>query len=371
MKNKIIIPALISIALFSIHPHNMNVKSESNLKNPDTSKFEQVFFLGLQGNITNVLSYLDTLHDENLTERQTEIKQKYYSRFRNNDENYKFITTDIEVIDLMKLYHNYWRGALLDNSLIKQFDSSLTKSVTGFLKKNYNNIINKSEQDLNENFPEYLQEYLLTRRIYAAAGKTGMFFDLLLHAKETEIIYDVTTPEDTIKVKVVFMEDIISNGWEDYATLGKYYPGGWATTDALFCVKESYDLGSENFLVSYLKHEGKHFADYKQFPKLGGTDLEYRAKLVELSEAKTSLYILINFFSRNAKYDRQNPHGFANFCILRDLSHLIFNGELVTDTEKWKTIAFDEINKQATYLLKKNTEDLKQAGAETVIDYIK
>jgi len=142
MKNKIIIPALISIALFSIHPHNMNVKSESNLQNPDTSKFEQVFFLGLQGNITNVLSYLDTLHDENLTERQTEIKQKYYSRFRNNDENYKFITTDIEVIDLMKLYHNYWRGALLDNSLIKQFDSSLTKSVTGFLKKNYNNIIN-------------------------------------------------------------------------------------------------------------------------------------------------------------------------------------------------------------------------------------
>jgi len=371
MKNNVIIHAFISTALISLQVQNISSEILMETNNTDTLKFEQVFLLGLQGNIPGALSLLDSLESGNLTDRQKSLKQKFYARFRTKDENYDFNIKDIEIIKLIKIYQNYWRSALLDNLLLEQLDSSLSKSVTGFLKNNYTAIKDKTEIDLSENFPQYLQEYLQTKGIFSAAGKTGMFFDLLLHAKETGIIYDVTTPEDTIKVKVIFMEDIISNGWEDYATFGKYYPGGWATNDALYCVKESYDLESENFLVSYLKHEGKHFADYRQFPKLGGTDLEYRAKLVELSEAKTTLYSLINFFSRNAKYDRQNPHGFANFCVLRDLSKLVFNEDLVNDIEKWKTISVDDINNQAIILLKKNTAELIRAGAENVTDYIK
>jgi len=85
--------------------------------------------------------------------------------------------------------------------------------------------------------------------------------------------------DEELKVKVVLMTDFATLGWEEYATLGTYYPGGWATDDALYCVKDAYDLNSETFLVSYLAHESRHFSDYKLFDKkLSGAELEYRAK---------------------------------------------------------------------------------------------
>lgn len=270
----------------------------------DSTRFESVYLLGLQGNIHDALHLLDSLDNTKLTKKQSRLKQRYYSRFRDMDEKYDLKTNDVQIIELMKIYRGYWQKVLNDNSLLTKNDSLLTNQVIGFLKANYKTINNKTDDDLHENFTECLRAYLLSKGIHAATGKTGIFFDLLMHSKESEVIYDVTTPEDTLKVKVVFMEDILSNGWEDYATFGKYYPGGWATTDALYCLKESYDLNSEKFLVSYLKHEGKHFADYKSFPKLTGADLEYRAKLVELSSAKTSLYELIKFFTNNSIYDR-------------------------------------------------------------------
>lgn len=337
----------------------------------DTLKFEQVFLKGLMGNIPEALVFLDTIDASTLTERQQKIKQQYYARFRTKDEVYTYKTGNALIRELINIYINYWQKALIDNNSIENYDNELADSAAEFLNKNYSIVSNKPIHDVKDNFPQYMQEYLKTKGLYAATGKTGMFYDLLIHAKETEVFYDVTTPEDTIKVKVVFMEDIISNGWEEYATFGKYYPGGWATTDALFCVKESYDLESEKFLVSYLKHEGKHFADYKLFPKLGGTDLEYRAKLVELSSAKESLFNLIKFFSKNARYDKQNPHGFANFCVIRDLSRLAFSEDIVTDMKKWEEISPDVINGYAVSLLKKNTAELKKAGAEIITDYIK
>ena len=371
MKNKILIMALISTALISLQIQSSESSYEPDLNSADTSKFEQVFILGLQGDLTATLKFLDTLSDSSLTQRQADIRQKIYSRYKQLNEDYKFISKDSTINKLIGIYLNYWRNALLDNSSFEKYDVELTREVTGFLRENYPEVSNASETDINEKFPQYLQDYLMTKRIFAATGKTGMFFDLLLHGKESEVIYEVTIPEEKINVKVVFMEDVISNGWEDYATFGKYYPGGWATSDALYCIKESYDLNSENFLVSYLKHEGKHFADYKLFPKLTGADLEYRAKLVELSAAKVNLYSLIKFFSMNSIYDKQNPHGFANFCVIRDLTKQLFGTEMETDIEKWKTISTDNINNAAAILLKQNTNNLKKAGAETVSEFIK
>ena len=43
-------------------------------------------------------------------------------------------------------------------------------------------------------------------------------------------------------------------------------------------------------MISYLAHESRHFEDYQLFPKLKSADLEYRAKLTELSMANETLY---------------------------------------------------------------------------------
>jgi hypothetical protein len=160
----------------------------------------------------------------------------------------------------------------------------------------------------------------------------------------------------------VFMDDFITLGWEEFATLEMHYPGGWATPQELYCVKSAYDLKSELFLVSYLAHESRHFADYKLFPKLRSTDLEYRAKLTELSLAKTSLYQLIEFFIANANGRSENGHSVANYCVIRDLSKSLFNIEFEKDISKWKQLSPAVINKGAAEILRANTKTLQSMG---------
>jgi hypothetical protein len=216
-----------------------------------------------------------------------------------------------------------------------------------------------------------LQGFLETRGLYAATGRTGAFLDLLVHARETEVHYPVTTPEDTLVVKVIFMDSVLSNGWEGFATFDTYYPGGWATSDALYCAQASYDTTSEQFHVSYLAHEGKHFADYKRFPKLQGPDLEYRAKLVELAIADRSLQGLLTFFLRNSGTDEGNPHAFANRCVMRDLARKLHGKELVDDPKAWAQLPRERVNGAARALLVKNTAALELAGARQVERFIR
>ncbi len=58
-------------------------------------------------------------------------------------------------------------------------------------------------------------------------------YDLLVWRTEKDTTYSFAVNKDRLTVKVVFMDDFITLGWEEYATLGKLYPGGWATDQAL------------------------------------------------------------------------------------------------------------------------------------------
>jgi hypothetical protein len=166
------------------------------------------------------------------------------------------------------------------------------------------------------------------------------------------------------------MDDFITVGWEEYATLGIAYPGGWSTREALFCVRKAYDLKSEDFLISYLCHEGRHFMDYKLFPRLTSADLEYRAKLTELSLLKEELIETIELFINNANYESENGHSVANYCVIRDLSKALFKVDFEKDINKWKEVNAGKINKTAYDVLEANTLALKKQGAG-VEKYIK
>lgn len=336
----------------------------------DTTRFERIFVIGLQGDLADGLRFLDSFDEASLTPRQQDIRRKYYTRFRHGSELNAHLTDDADVIRLMELYHNYWRRALLDNKQIPLYDSLLADSVSALLIAQDPTYAAKTYDELWDNFTQYLSEFLQKRGIYSATGKTGLLFDLLLHARETASSYGVTTPEDTVQVTVIFMDSTISNGWEEYATFGRYFPGGWATDEALYCAGETYDTSSENFTISYVKHEGKHFADYKRFPRLTGVDLEYRAKLVELSYANASMYELIRIFALNSSTDRQNPHAFANHCVLRDLSAACELMGDIANIESWRSIPLATIQSNARELLFRHTQNLLMAGAETVTEFI-
>ena len=355
---------LLALSLTVQNPQQADTRDSVVVR--DTTRFEQVFVYGLQGRVAAGLVFLDSLEESSLTPRQSELRKKFYTRFRSIDEKLQPKTDDTAVIRLIRMYDNYWRNGLLDNAGIPHYDTMLADSVSQYLLEFDPALRAKPILEIQDDFPKFLSDFLQSRGVYSAVGRTGQLFDLLLHTRETESHYNVTTPEDTVTVKVVFMENTISNGWEEYATFGRYFPGGWATDDALYCVRETYDTASENFTISYLKHEGKHFADYKRFPKLTGTDLEYRAKLVELSYARKSLYDLIAIFMRNSLSDRNNPHAFANHCVMRDLARQCQFDDKAGNLEVWKKAPISMINASATSLLRQNTSALIMAGADTV-----
>jgi hypothetical protein len=337
---------------------------------PDSTVFDDLLFNALQGDVATVLSGLDTLDDAGLRPGQVTMKQGFQQRFR-GQEDFDYRTAEPAVRAVMDIYRGYWRAALLDKAGLAQHDSALAKAVTTHLMQVDPTLARKGRKAVRDNWNDLLQEHLKAHGAYAQTGRTGPLYDLLMHARQTRVRYPVITPEDTLEVTVVFMDSVLTNGWEGFATFDTYYPGGWATDDALYCVRTAYDTTSEQFAVSYVMHEGKHFADYKRFPKLAGTDLEYRAKLVELGAAREDLYGLITFFLRNNSTDRSDAHGFANRCVMRDLSRRLFQQERMDDLAAWKRLPVEDIHRASTALLLEHTKALRAAGAAKVESVLK
>lgn len=127
------------------------------------------------------------------------------------------------------------------------------------------------------------------RSLFAAAGyhalfgKTQGYYGPYIWRDTVPTVYRVELPDGAAEYTVNILKGFVFRGWMDYLTFGRHGTGGWTSPDGTInCVAQAYDLGSERFLVSLLKHEAQHAADMKRFPGIAPAELEYRAKLVEL-----------------------------------------------------------------------------------------
>lgn len=316
----------------------------------------QLYIDGLNGDVQKILSVLDTA--SNLDPDDLLFKEKYEKRFKLVSDTYE-VTDDSAVQGIVNIYTAYWRSVLLRTMDLKKADALLKSSLIRFLKSEY-------PGSDHRDFQASLKSYLNRRGFYSNVGRTGGFYDLFLWKNEVEQTYWVGLPGQEIDVRVVFIEEVKTMGWEDYATFGRYYPAGWAKSDRLYCVKKAYDIQSEKFLVSYLGHEAQHFADYKSYPKLGQTDLEYRAKLTELILSKTTTQELIKVFIERSKNDLLNPHGYVNFKVVSQLSTAIWGGDFVSDLQEWSALPATKIKDSARKLLLEHSGRLKEAGSTSV-----
>jgi len=348
---------------------NSNLFGQGIVNKSDKFNYSKIYSFCLDANVKPVISLIDVDNTVSLSKKDLKFKTDFEKRFKYEKDKSKYLDEKKSSIDgLLKIFHKYWRASLLDRS--SNYESVTITEIMSFLNQNcppvQGQVINQ------ENIQEFYKSYINSKGLYStdAIGKTGRLFDLLVWETEKDTSYTISLHEEEINVKVVFMDNFITLGWEEYATLGRYYPGGWAKDNALYCVKDAYNLNSESFLISYLAHEGRHFADFKLFPQLKNKDNEYRAKLTELSLANSTLYNLIEFFIDNANYDSKNGHSVANYCVIRDLSKAIFNIDYENDIEKWRVVSIKKVNKAAYKILKTNTKDLL-AQAKTVEEHIK
>jgi len=324
--------------------------------------YDQIYAYGLDANITPAIQLLNDL-PEDISTKDAAFKKKFLDRFQG--EKSQAVEQDIEhegIRELVQIFQTYWRQSMLDTS--QNFDGHLARQILPFLKKNYPASRNTEIQ--RDSIGYFLSRYIRSQGFYTTEeiGKTGRLIDLPIWQVQIDTLYSFQLHKEEMNVSVKMMKDFISLGWLEFATLGRHYPGGWAKKDGLYCVVKAYDLESENFKVSYLAHEGRHFNDYQLFPNLVSADLEYRAKLTELSLAEESLYDLLEFFSKNGNANSKNPHQLANYHVIENLKGELFKKGQEPDSHLWKTRSVKKIHRKALRLLKRNTKELSEHGKD-------
>jgi hypothetical protein len=212
----------------------------------------------------------------------------------------------------LSIYRGYWHSVLLQQVSREAGEHRLELALARFLHA-------KAGTRMD------VLEPLLAKRLEAAGwhsleGRTGYLRELMIWGKQDEKVVPVALPEGQDQAKVFYLNDFKSFGWSHYATCGRAATGGWATQAGLFAVVPRYDsLENEEFRVTFLGHETQHFADKARFKGLKDWELEYRAKLVELSEADATRAKVLNRFVDDQGEDPASPHSYANRAILNEM----------------------------------------------------
>lgn len=165
-----------------------------------------------------------------------------------------------------------------------------------------------------------LQALFEAEGYHALFGKTQGYYGPYIWQETIPTVYQVELPSGTAEYTVNILKGFIFRSWMDYLTFGRYGTGGWASPDGTInCIERAYDFESERFLVSLLKHEAQHTVDMKQFPGITPTELEYRAKLVELHYAN-DLGLLQKFLSQADESRGSDSHAVASARIKREFA---------------------------------------------------
>ena len=313
-----------------------------------------VYAKALEGDVRQALVALDQVPVEALSDAQRSERECLLRTFSERKLEPAKVA-DPFVAGVVGIYRDYWMRVLLQELSVPQGEAWLFERLRAFLAPRKF----ASLDDLVDALGPILEQ----KGFHSIRGVTRPYYELMLWGKETTQSYDVQLPETKVSVKVVFMHDFAVYGWSEFATCGKARTGGWAKDDALYNVADAYDASSETFAVSYLAHEGQHFADYKRFPKLEQPELEYRAKLTELALAKQTAHELVTQFASRTSGGRDAPHNFANRRVVTDLSRALFgSGNPVQGERRWAGIPVEDINATAAALLKADSARLAAAG---------
>lgn len=326
--------------------------------------------LSLNGRLSDVYKMLDD--DQNLTHSEREFKKKFQQRFIDKNDSFEYNTGNEEIIEFVNIFHSYWRSVMMEEVDVEIADSKFMKKMSSFLFINRFNEQGISIEKVQSDIYQYGNDYLKSFGYYSNAfGKTGHLFDLFLWKDNQIKVFNIELIDSSVDVTVHYLDNFISKGWTHYATFGEKYASGWATSQALYCIISAYDLNSEKFEISYLAHEGQHFQDYMNFPKLIQKDLEYRSKLVEITKSdKTTLNIISKFIS-NSSPEGNNAHAFANYCVIRDLSEELLVDKPEIEIKIFEKINIDLIKNKAEVLFNKHTSQLNLMGSKTTTSLIK
>jgi hypothetical protein len=318
----------------------------------EPSRIRQFVSYGLQGDLRPAVALFQP--PDSLTAQEATLAAKFKTRFIDRSEVFTDSLAPPFARDVMAAYRRYWTRSLMGELPKDQGEAYLVSQLKPLLGGTMADSV----------VIDTMMARLEAQRIHVLDGITSPYYDLMLWARADTAHYDVQLTDAKQPVTVVFIGDFLIKGWSHFATLGIASTGGWATKEALFCLRDDYDLDSEKFKVSYLQHEGRHFADYTLFPELQQADLEYRGKLTELAFANDSTFDLLDHFAASGAKNPSAPHSYANYAVVRDLSTALL-GEPTTESSRFRAVPVERIQTASRDLLAAHTKRLQAAGADT------
>lgn len=309
---------------------------------------QKFFSLCLQGNINSAMEYLRSIQPK--TEKMKEIEQQFIHRFYSANEQEAIPSIDSWIRNVISAYHNYFRNVLTNQHTIDEAETVLMEKL--------NNLV-QAEQSLDmDSIEEELAARFSDKGYYFLGGITPPFRGPYIWKKVETLQLDVDIPYARQSVTVHMLSDFLLESWIGFATCENKTVGGWAKEDGLYCNAKRYEsIESEEFQISYLKHEAQHLYDYHQFPDLEPRELEYRAKLVELIYTKN--HSILQKFLMEAKNNPAFPHSFASYFIIKNLSSVCFNKEYEADIHLWLEKDYQNIAVSARQLFERSTRELK------------
>ena len=237
---------------------------------------------------------------------QAELYRQYMSLYQ--QEQYLSYDVDSQLQDILLAYQKYYRDAFYLEQSPEEAAEGLRARLAGLL--------GAGAASLDER-EELAAEAFRAGGFHFLGGRTGGCYGPYIWRTEELRRYEVELPEGVQEYAVKLLGGFVMESWLSYLTFGLSGTGGWSNGDGLIhCVKRHYDLESESFRVSLLKHEAQHASDQSRYPGMSSADLEYRAKLVELIYSEERQ--LLGRFLQEA--DAANPgsgHGLAAERIVR------------------------------------------------------
>lgn len=280
-----------------------------------------------------------------------ELKQEFESRFVSH------AVPEVEPLrgqslidDLSLAFRTYWRNGLLGSLESTENDNRLFADL-GSIRAAYRGASDLSMQ-ANDSFPG---DDLDEAGIYYLDTTTPPYRDLFIWREQTKARYRVQLTDVSTPVTVNFMDGFVVQGWKEYASLGLATTTGWVENGELYCVAWAYDTATENFAVSYLKHEARHLVDLQKYPDMQPVELEYRAKLTELAYAHSSMKRILDDFTVKAAENPGSAHAMANWQVTRDMYRKLEGGDIPDDWAGWGYPDVGRHNRVARELLAENT----------------
>ncbi len=268
----------------------------------------------LQADIPRALAALHRVPAEEFTGADHAFRAALLDRFGPEaGERLPVVPMEPVARELLVTYRAYWRAALARPDAREDEATNLAVALRRLLSCD-----GTADMDAIEPFVAARFRYA---GFHSLQGCTGQLRELMVWARQDERAYRVGLPDGAHTTRVLLLDDFASLGWGDYATCGRRGAGGWATGDTLYAVVPRYQsLDGEEFRVTFLGHETQHFADLARFPGMPQWELEYRAKLVEVAQARETRAKILTKFTEDQGDDPASPHAYANKRVLAALT---------------------------------------------------